>query len=93
MKKAFLIIILAFSIVLQGCQKASDIDKFDIAIVTDNEELGNDTKSQMIESGLLKIGDRVNVSKNGSTSEERFIRQINSYIDREYDLIIGTNLQ
>lgn len=93
MKKVLLIIILTFSIVLQACSKENEVDKFDIAVITDNEELANDTKSQMIESGLLKIGDRVNISINGSTSEDRFIRQINSYINREYDLIIATNFE
>lgn len=92
-KKVLLIIILAFSIVLVACSNGNDVDKFDIAIVTDNEELGNDAKSQMIESGLLKIGDRVSISKNGSTSEDRFIRQINNYINRDYDLIIATNFE
>lgn len=91
MKKVLLIIILVFSIVIQACSKDGKVDKFDIAIVTDNEELGNDTKSQMIESGLLKIGDRVNISKSGNIREDRFIKQINTYINREYDLIIATN--
>lgn len=93
MKKVLLIIFLTFSIILQACSKKSEIDKFNVAIVTDTEDFGNDTKSKMIESGLLKIGERINVSKNGSSNEDKFIKQINSYINSDYDLIIGTNFQ